>query len=506
MLKNQIANSVFWIVWSRGAVQAVSFLSTLMVARFLNPADYGLMALAASWTYIITLAAELGLGAAIVQFRDLDADEINACFWLIMGTAALGYLALYAGAPAIAAWFGSPLLSDVLRVVAFNLPLVAVRRVPENLLRKRLALDKISQAETISALVTVPVVLGMAWSGAGVWALVAGTLVMSFVQNALSFWFAGWWPGFRTGSRRLRELLRYSLATLGSGVGWATYAQADAFVLGKVSGDVVLGFYSMAKQLANAPVEKVSVVAMQLAWPIMARLQTDRAAMRAYFLRGLRLVACLMVPLCIGTALVAGDLVRVALGHKWTPTVPVLQVLCLSALIHSLSALLPPILFATYRAAFMFRWTGTLLLVMPLAFWVAADSMGALGVALAWVVVHPIMRAWMARAAFREIEVGWRSVWEQLRPVIGPAVMMVACVLGVHWIMPGSHFVEQVVRLAASCGLGALVYGAGIVWRGGALVGEIREVVGWLYRPNRSRPGARADHDGEDVPSSSLAY
>ena len=105
-MKDRIAKSVFWMTWSRIALQSVSFASTIVVARLLTPTDYGLMALAAIWTGIIALLAELGLGAAIVQFRNLDDRELNSCFWLTMSVATLGYGALYLATPAIANWFG----------------------------------------------------------------------------------------------------------------------------------------------------------------------------------------------------------------------------------------------------------------------------------------------------------------------------------------------------------------------------------------------------------------
>jgi O-antigen/teichoic acid export membrane protein len=489
-MKDRIAKSLFWVVWSRGVVQLVSFLSTLAVARLLNPSDYGLMALASVWTYAVALMAELGLGAAVVQFPELEDRELNTCFWLAMGTTGIGYLALYASAPAIATWFAIPMLSRVLRVAGLSLPMVAVRIVPDSLLRKRLELDKVSQAEVASMVATMPVVLGMAWSGAGVWALVAGSLVMPFVQNVVTFWFVRWRPGLRVGSRRLHEILRYSLAALGARVGWAAYQQVDAVVLGKVSGEVVLGFYSMAKLLASLPLEKITVMANQLALPILAGCQADRATMRACFLRGLRLVACLTVPLCVGMALVADDFISLVLAEKWGPVAPLLRVLCVLGLIRSLDVLLPPVLFARYRVAFLFWWTALLLLVMPFAFWAGAVWVGALGVALAWIVVYPIIMAWMAREALRELEIGWKVVRDQLRPVTGPTLMMVTVVLLVGWAIPGSDFFDRFVRLALASTAGAAVYAAGIFWQGGVLVGEIREVAGWLRRRPAGLAGA----------------
>lgn len=490
-VKDRIARSVFWITWSRGVVQLLSFLSTLAVARLLSPADYGLMALFAMCTYPLALLAELGLGAAIVQFRELDQRELNLCFWLSVAVAGAGYAAVYAAAPALAAWFGSPALSDILRVAGLSLPVVAVRVVPESLLRKRLELDRVSQAEIAATLATLPVVLGMAAAGAGVWALVAGSLLMPVVQGGVIFRFVRWRPGLGLGSERLQPILGYGLATLGTRVGWAAYQQLDAFVLGKVSGDVVLGFYSMAKQLATLAVDKVSVVVNQLASPLMAELQADRGAMRISLLRGVRLAGCLAIPLSAGTALVAGDLVRVALTEKWLPMVPVLQVLCLFALIRSIDVLLPPVLFARYRAGFLFWWVGSVLLVMPPALWAGARLMGALGVALASLVVYPFLMVWMAREALRELEASWRMVWEQLRPVVLAVVVMAGAVLLVRWAVPVSGVWDRLLRLAVATGVGALAYGGTLAWRGGPLMGELVEVARWLLRPGVRVDGQR---------------
>lgn len=483
VVKERIIQSVRWLVWSRGVAQTVSFVSTLLVARLLSPGDYGLMALATIWTSTLVLVAELGLGGAIIQFPHLEEGELNACFWLTMAMAGAGYAGLYAGAPAIASWFGTPKLSDVLPVVALTLPLTALRVVPEGLLRKRLEIDKVSRAEVAGVLVTLPLVLGLAWLGMGVWALVAGSLVLALVQLLAVSWYVRWRPGLHLGSTRLTAILRYSLTTLGVRAGWTAYEQADRFVLGKVSGNaIVLGHYTMARLLATLPVEKISAVANQLVSPMLAALQTDRSAMRDSFLRGLRLVACLTVPFCAGMAVVADDLVFVALSEKWMPMVPLLQILCLFGLIRCLDTLLPGVLFARYRGGFLFWRTAALLLVMPLIFWAGAARWGAVGVALGLTVVYPLFSIRMAAEALAELDLDWRTVWSQLAPIAGATAAMVALMLIVRWSMPGSSVGDRLVRLAVASGPGVLLYAAAIFWRGRRVAGEVMEVAG-LFLP-----------------------
>lgn len=481
-MRERVANSVFWIVWSRGILQLLSFLSTLVVARLLAPGDYGLAALAAMWTSTMAVVSELGLGAVIVQFRDLDERELNLCFWLSASVSGVGYFSLYAAAPAIAQWFTDPGLANVLRVAALILPLMTLRIVPESLLRKGLELDKVSRAEIVSTAVTIPIVLGLAWSGAGVWTLVAGAIVKALVQSAVSLRFARWWPGLRIGSTRPREMLRFGLAALGAHVGWAVYQEIGTFVLGKMSGNVAVGFYSMARQIANLPVERVSAVVNQLALPLMAELQTDPRNMRTSFLRIVRLTGCLTVPLCVGIGLVADDFVRAVLGEKWLPASVLLQALSVFALVRSIGALLPGVLLARNRVGFLFWSVGGLLPTMSVAAWLGAASLGALGVALANVAVYSVFMLWIARASLKELELRWQVVAEQVAPIAVATVAMSVAVLAVFVMLPASSGVEHLVRLGLGSAVGGLVYAGGVYWHRGPVVRDLAEVVVSLFR------------------------
>jgi len=132
----------------------------------------------------------------------------------------------------------------------------------------------------------------------------------------------------------------------------------------------------------------------------------------------------------VGAALVADDLVSIAFTDKWQPMVPLLRVLCVFGLIRSLDVLLPPcsLLGIGPRSCSGGRWSA---LVMPFAFLTGAVSFGAAGVALALIVVYPIIMAWMAREALRELGIGVKILWHQLRPIASATLMMAALVLAV---------------------------------------------------------------------------
>src|SRR5207249_467446 len=210
----------------------------------------------------------------------------------------------------------------------------------------------------------------------------------------------------------------------------------------------------------------IAVLVNQLTFPIMAGLQTERAQMSAAFVRALRLVASMTVPLCIGGALLAEDLVAVVLSEKWLGAAPILQLLCLFALVHSLAVLMPPMLLARYRALFIFWRNLALVTIMPLAFWAGADWMGAKGVALVWVLIYPAFVAWTLAESVKELNITYSSLWQELQLIVAATVAMGGAISLVQWAMPGVEVTERLARVSMATGVGALVYWIGISWNG----------------------------------------
>ncbi len=483
-VQDHVARSVVWVLWSRGVVQALSLVSTALVVRLLSPADYGLLALGNLWIYAASLIADLGLTAAIVQFEDIGDPELNTCFWLTLAISGLAALLLWVASPVIAALFDAPLLADVLRVLSLTLPLTTARVVPEGLLRRRLALDRLSQANIAVTVVTLPIVFGMAWAGYGVWALVSGVIATVVVQGLAAFWFAGWCPGLHLGGRRWREMLRYGLATLGSRVCLTLYQDmADIVILGKVAGAVAVGFYSTAKQIASLPSEKIGTVVSQIAAPVMASFQEDRVALRATFFRGIRVVAWITFPMGAGLMLVGRDLVELALTDKWRSLTPTLYPLCVYAIVRSVDMLLTCVLLARYREHALFRYQLALLVTMPLGFWAGSTLGGGLGAAMAWVVIYPVVVLFMARDALVAIGASWSALAAELWPPTVATLTLAAAVLASESWLPLWRGESSLAKLALTGLVAAMAYGAVLTKLGGPMRAEIRQAVGWFIRP-----------------------
>jgi O-antigen/teichoic acid export membrane protein len=479
-LRARLARAIFWIVWSRGVIQLLNFAVTLAIARILQPSDYGLMAIAGIFTTATGMLVEMGLGAAVVQFRDLDNRELNTCFWITMALASAAYAVLFFSSGIIAEWFAAPRLAELLPVLALVLPVMACSVVSDGLLRKQLALHRISQAEIFASLITTPVTLACALGGLGLWALVVGALLAPAARSVAVLIFSPWRPGLQLGGKRVREVLHFSLANLGVKLLWVMREQADVVIVGKITGDATVGFYSMAKELALLPANKISNAMNMLSSPVMAELQTEVSAMKAAFFRAVRLTAAFAVPTAIGMALTADEIVTTLLGPKWLPAVPVLPLLCAYAAVRAVDVLFPPVLFARRRQGFMFAYALVLVLLVPISAVFGALWDGAKGVVMFSLPVYCAIMGFMAKEALTEMKTGFRELFSKIWPILAAGAAMLPVVILTRQLTgeEGSALM-RLILLSAS---GAATYFTCLAAVGRPIIAESTQILGWILR------------------------
>lgn len=453
-----LVRSLLWVGCSKAATQIISFVSTLIVARQLMPQDYGVMALAGFWIAALSAVSELGVGGAVIQFQDLEHRELNALFIATVILAMLVYGVLYLVAPLIAQWLDHEQLEMVLRVGGVAVPLATLRVVPDSLLRKRLAFDKLATVSILSSMAAIPVVLSLAFLGAGVWALVASMLVATSVQTAGIFGAAGWRPSGEVGSDRTRSLLRFCGQTFGGRMCWSIYQQLDVFILGKIAGAESVGVYSMAMQLITMPIDKAFSLVNEISYAAMARLQKDRDALRASFVRSTRILAALACPVYVGAYLVGEDLIPLVLSDRWESAGSIFRILAPYGLLTSLAVLLSPLLLARYRSDVVLSYTIAQVVLMPLGFWIGASQGGAPGVAFAWLTVYPIALSWLVAKVLREIELSWEEFGAAVLPICGAGILMGVVVWIVQSVVTPWLHLQMEMRLFASIVSGVAVY------------------------------------------------
>ncbi|MEO0972268.1 MAG: oligosaccharide flippase family protein, partial [Pseudomonadota bacterium] len=233
-----------WLALGRLAGQAGTWVVTLIVIRLLAPEDYGLMALATMVIGFFTLFEEFGLGAAITQREQLDHGQVGKVFGVVLVVNAVTALLLIALAPALAAFFDEPRLVPIVQALSIRFPMLALIVIPEAMLVRRMQFKRKAGVAFVSMITGSLISLAFALSGAGVWALVWGsvgaTLVRSIGMNAAARYFT--WPRFAL--RGLGDVVSFGGQVTINRVLWYFYAQADVFIIGRLLGKEVLGVYA----------------------------------------------------------------------------------------------------------------------------------------------------------------------------------------------------------------------------------------------------------------------
>lgn len=449
-----LAGSLAWKAIADWVSQILSWTSFLVVVRLLAPADFGIVAMAMAILPYLRCIGDFGISRIIINFPDLTEEQIGQ---LNTFSSLLGIFCFAVAASAsypIALFFRTPKLVGVVMATSFALVPWGLRAVPEGLMSKELRFRVLSIFDAVYAIIAAVVTLLLAYLGFGYWALVYGNLagiclrtVMLLVVRPHKFAL----PRIS----EIREQLRFGWHLLVSLVAMNSYQSLDNVTVGRVLGRTPLGFYGMAWNLANVPLEKITSLVTTVVPSYLALVQKQPEELRRYIRKLTEFMSLVTFPATVGLGLVAHELVPVAFGHKWDSAVAPLQILSVYAAFRSIVALLPKVLVAVGNSRFV-MWCDLLAIcTLPIAF-VIGSRWGTAGVAMGWVVAYPIVALPLYWKTFATVGMKASEYLTALRPAIDGSLAMTGGVLLLKWKMPAG--VPLAAQLAMEVLAGAITY------------------------------------------------
>jgi teichuronic acid exporter len=467
-LRRRMVRGGTLLIVTRLLTQGFTWASTLLIARFLSPLDYGLMSIGLLLVGLADLFAEAGISRALIQKQDLEPRDVDEGFTLNLLLALAMYGCLFALADPLAVFiFDTPELPTFLRVLGIHVLLAPFMTVPLALLDRNLSMGKQSAVHVATAVFQTTLVLGLAIAGLGYWSLVAGSLARRVVEVVAYIAGSGWRPRVAPLSNRVQGLLRYGIhVSLGTFL-WYLYSNLDYAFVGKFSGPEILGFYALAFQLISLPAEKITANINKIAFPTFCRLQNDRPRLHDWFVRLLVLIGFFGMPAMVGMALVAEDALIVMLGEKWHQAVVPFQLLSLSGLFRIYSNLYPMLFNALGRPDLNFKYSLVCTIVFPACYlgagwafghWVEpenAQTAAMIGICLVWMIVFPLVVMVMIHVTRGVSSVGLKDLLASQRAVLGGTAFMAAFVLAEQWLFSD---MPRVGRLLFTCGVGVIAY------------------------------------------------
>ena len=349
--------SSFWSSLENIAIQVVSFLVFLVLARLLQPDEYGTVAVSMVFVALVSAIASFGIQGAIVQGRELETAQLSSGFWLSLLAGVILYIIIYACAPYLASFCGEPEIEHVLIYLGLIGIVQAAEVVPRALLVRNFRFRYLAFKSILSTLVSGVVGIVMAVEGYGVWALVAQQLSLATVQAVFSWCGAGWIPAFEINWLRLKSLLSVSLYLMGNKLSNTMSRQTDNLLIGTFLGTRELGVYSVGFKLFDTTNSIFLQSLARLGLPTFSRLQHAPDRLASAYQRAWTMGAAFTLPVFILIILTAPDLVPMVFGSQWLDSVTVLQFLMIACCCRALTNFDTPLLIACGRVKLVFNLT-----------------------------------------------------------------------------------------------------------------------------------------------------
>lgn len=328
---------IFWVYASFFGGRVLTLVSTAILARLLIPEDFGIIGFALIFLAFIEAARSFGVNDALIYTSEKVEEAADTVFIINIALAVGQFLLAFLLAPLLVNFFDDPRIVDVVRVMSLTFILDGLGQTHDALLQKELEFRRRFMPELLAAIVKGVFSIIFALVGFGIWSLVLGNLIGAIARTTAKWWVLRWRPRLRFYVDRARSLWQYGVHILMFNVLGIALDQADQLLIGVLLGQLQLGYYAIAMKLPEMIIANFSLMLTRVLFPAYAKMKSDIGQLTESFKATTRYTAYVTIPLGLGMAAVAPELVRVAFGDQWGPTVPLLQVLALMGAVSTLA-------------------------------------------------------------------------------------------------------------------------------------------------------------------------
>lgn len=354
-LKNKIFNGLGWKLGERLLNQGITFVVSLVLARILEPSDYGLVAKVYIFITIANVFVVNGFSAALIQKQDADDEDFSTILICSFGLSVLMYVVLYVSAPFIAVLFNSNKLISIVRVLSTVLPLSSCNAIWNAFLSRKLEFREIFIATLIGTIVSGTIGIIMAMAHFGVWALVAQMIINQMATTIALIKLSKWIPKLKLSTERVTPMIKFGASVLGADLIGTVFNQLNAFVIGLKYSDSQLAFYNRGQSIPYIIANTFNSVSAGVYFPALSRLNGNVQEIKALTRKSTELFAYILLPFYFGLIAVADNMILVLLTDKWVEAAPFLKIVCIASIIGTIAPLDLQVLKAYGRSDIVFK-------------------------------------------------------------------------------------------------------------------------------------------------------
>ncbi len=328
-LKKKSIVAVIWDFVGTFAVHGINFIISIFLARLLSPEEFGVVAMAMVFITIFQTFADFGFGAALVQNKENTPAHYSSIFYINLFAGLSLFLAFQIFAPYVGRFYENETITQLVRYLALSFIFFSLSLVQISILKRELRFKELNVRLIISGLIGGVVGIALAFSGYGVYALVAQTLVSAFLNVIILWSVTSWRPSLVFSWDAVKGLTGFSVFIfLAQGTN-IIIQRLNILVVGKLFSATTLGYYSLADNLNKIIAQLSSGSITKVFFPLMSKFQDEPERFQQTFLKVLSIVAFITFFLS-GAMIISGEFIIINFfGAKWEPSVLIFQILML---------------------------------------------------------------------------------------------------------------------------------------------------------------------------------
>lgn len=434
----KIVTGVTWTAVQTLINRTSGFIVKLILARLLFPEDYGLIGMAVVFTSFFKSFTDLGFSTAIIQ-RDenqINQTYLSTAFWANMLWSVLSFIILaILIAPLATKFYNEDVLLYLIPSLGLSILTTPLYFVNRSILVRELNFKKISHINNLANVIAGATAIIMAFSGFGVWALVAHNVVQTIIELPLFFYFSKWKPSLVWDKKAYKDLFGFTAFTTLSELINRLSSNGDYFIVGKLLGKIELGLYSFAFILTDSIRVQIKMIIDTVMYPVFSKLQGDKKQQENLLSKTI-FYNCITTAPIMGLLFLNPELITIVFGDKWIDSLLVIKIIALAAIVQILTNSFPTLMRANglARIEFNYQLIKVFILFLPLVF-LGTYYYGIIGCSLS-ILFSRILQNILNIQGFRKfLEISPKTIFSNYTKGLLPTVLSIVLIFPFYYII-----------------------------------------------------------------------
>jgi lipopolysaccharide exporter len=454
--RRNLIDGTKWTSYSTGLSIGLQFIQIAILARLLGPTAFGIVSISTMIINLFNVFANLGFANSIIYTQETDRENLSTIYFFNLFIGAFIFCIIYISTPLVVSFYNEIRLDKVVRFSAGSFLIVYFGQIYSFILRKELRFRALAIIDIISIIVGTIVTISCAYAGLEEMSLIYGQLVTATIRTIFQILFGRSYfiPTFSFKLSGMKDHFHFGIYNVGEGLVNFFQYNIDYIIIGKLLSVKLLGFYTIAYQLAIFPGSRLNPIFLQVAYPVLAKIKNDNLKLRRYYLSILDIIGYINIPMLAGLFVMAESVIPLIYGPGWEETIYLIYILIFGAFFSSLSQPLSSLAYSKGRPKLLFQLNSVTTIIRIPLFYFLGRILDVKGIAIAFSIsslIHLIIKLYIVRNLIGNYLLDF--LINIIKPVSFSLIMILS--IGAY-----RYFIHNnnVISIAFQIGIGVFIY------------------------------------------------